>query len=171
MKQSHKTLLLWVVLILMFLAIWQFLSPADRKPPVAFSEFVTDVHAGRVDEITIKDREYSFRVHTADGSKQTVQKETIGPTADEQLLQTLKPDNKDAPKPKIKFEKEDGSPFWSTTVVTLEEWLTVSPRAFMRVHAPFDLTVRVVPLTVMSLSREYVTGCPFTVMFALAACA
>ncbi len=119
MKQSHKTLLLWVVLILMFLAIWQFLSPADRKPPVAFSEFVSEVHAGKVDEITIKDREYSFRVHTADGSKQTVQKETVGPAADEQLLQTLKPDNKDAPQPKIKFEKEDGSPFWSTTVVTL----------------------------------------------------
>jgi cell division protease FtsH len=118
-KQSHKTLLLWVVLILMFLAIWQFLSPADRKPPVAFSEFVSEVHAGKVDEITIKDREYSFRVHTADGSKTTTQKDTVGPAADEQLLQTLKPDNKDAPQPKIKFEKEDGSPFWSTTVVTL----------------------------------------------------
>ena len=31
MKQSHKTLLLWLLLIMMFLAIWQFFSP-DRPP-------------------------------------------------------------------------------------------------------------------------------------------
>jgi len=30
-KQSHKTLLLWVVLIVMFLAIWQFLSPQQAR--------------------------------------------------------------------------------------------------------------------------------------------
>src|SRR5262245_54367388 len=113
MKQSHKTLLLWVVLILMFLAIWQFLSPAERKQPVAFSEFLNEVHAGRVDEIKIKDREYTFRVHAADGAKTTVQKEAIGPVADEKLLETLKPENKEAPSPKIYFEKEDASPFWS----------------------------------------------------------
>ena len=51
MKQSHKTLLLWVLLILMFLAIWQFLSPGDRKQPIAFSEFVNQVHAGQVDDL------------------------------------------------------------------------------------------------------------------------
>ena len=119
MKQSHKTLLLWVVLILMFLAIWQFLSPTDRKQPVAFSEFISEVHAGKVDEIKIKDREYTFRVHTDGAAKQTVQKEAIGPTADGALLQTLKPDNKEAAAPKIYLEKEDTSPFWSTTVLTL----------------------------------------------------
>ena len=48
MKQSHKTLLLWVVLIVMFLTIWQFLTPNERKMPVAFSDFVAEVQAGRV---------------------------------------------------------------------------------------------------------------------------
>ncbi len=56
MKQSHKTLLLWVLLIVMFLAIWQFLSPTDRKQPVAFSEFVEEVQKGHVKDIHIKDR-------------------------------------------------------------------------------------------------------------------
>ena len=48
MKQSHKTLLLWVLLIMMFLAIWQFLSP-DRPPAtqVPFSDFMAQVHATR----------------------------------------------------------------------------------------------------------------------------
>ena len=43
-KQSHKTLLLWVLLIMMFLAIWQFLSP-EKPPPtsVTFSDFLQQV--------------------------------------------------------------------------------------------------------------------------------
>jgi cell division protease FtsH len=126
-KQSHKTLLLWVLLILMFVAIWQFLSPAERRQPVAFSEFLSEVHAGHVDEIHIKDREYTFRVHTNDAAKTTQQKEAIGPVADEGLLAQLKPDNKDQPAPKIFFEKEDSSPLWSSTL------LTILPMAFIAV--------------------------------------
>jgi cell division protease FtsH len=68
-KQSHKTLLLWVLLIVMFLAIWKFLDPQEHKQAVAFSEFVTEVQAGHVDEIRIKDREYSFRVERQDEPK------------------------------------------------------------------------------------------------------
>ena len=93
MKQSHKTLLLWVLLILMFLAIWQVLNPSERRQPVAFSEFMAEVHAGHVDEVKIKDREYSFRVRTGDTAKTAVQKETVGPLADEHLLETLKPED------------------------------------------------------------------------------
>ena len=45
-KQSHKTLLLWVLLIMMFLAIWQFLQPDEpQAAPVAFSDFMAQVHA------------------------------------------------------------------------------------------------------------------------------
>ena len=51
MKQSHKTLLLWVLLIVMFLAIWQVLQPGERKQQVSFSEFVTWVHAGQVPDV------------------------------------------------------------------------------------------------------------------------
>jgi cell division protease FtsH len=118
-KQSHKTLLLWVVLIVMFLTIWQFLTPAERKQPVAFSDFVSEVHAGRVDEIKIKDREYTYRLKGADPQKGGGTKEAIGPLADEALLQNLKPDAKDAQPPKIYFEKEEQSPFWSTTLITM----------------------------------------------------
>jgi cell division protease FtsH len=117
-KQSHKTLLLWVVLIVMFLTIWQFLTPQERKVPVAFSDFVAEVQAGRVDEIKIKDREYTYRLKGADPQKAGT-KEATGPLADEALLATLKPENKDIAPPKIFFEKEDQSPFWSSTLITL----------------------------------------------------
>jgi len=120
-KQSHKTLLLWVVLIVMFLAIWQFLSPNERKQPVAFSDFLSEVHQGHVEDIKIKDHEYSFRIRgsATDGAKTSTPKETLGPLADEELLATLKPDNKDVPAPKVSFEKEDSSPIWSSTLITL----------------------------------------------------
>ena len=102
MKQSHKTLLLWVVLIVMFLTIWQFLTPAERKTPVAFSDFVAEVHAGRVDEIKIKDREYSYRLKGAEAGKAAGgnQKEAVGPLADQELLATLRPDAKDQQAPR-----------------------------------------------------------------------
>ena len=119
MKQSHKTLLLWVVLIVMFLTIWQFLTPAERKVPVAFSDFVNEVHQGRVEEIRIKDREYTYRIKGADPTKGGGTKEAVGPIPDEKLLETLKPEAKDAPAPKVFFEKEDQSPFWSSTIITL----------------------------------------------------
>ncbi len=131
MKQSHKTLLLWVLLILMFLVIWQFLSPTDRKPPIAFSEFVNEVHAGHVDEIHIKDREYSFRTRTSDSNKTVAQHESVGPMADEELISTLKPDNKDTPPPKVYFEKDDQSPFWSSTIITLLPMLFIGVMFFL----------------------------------------
>jgi cell division protease FtsH len=132
-KQSHKTLLLWVLLIVMFLAIWQFLSPTDRKQPVAFSEFVEEVQKGHVKDIHIKDREYTFTVHNADGAKTTIQREAVGPIPDEALLSTLKPtpDVKDAVPPKVFFEKEDGSPFWSSTLITLLPMLFIGVMFFL----------------------------------------
>jgi cell division protease FtsH len=117
----------------MFLAIWQFLSPTDRKQPVAFSEFIEEVQKGHVKDIHIKDREYTFTVHNADGAKTTIQREAVGPTPDEALLSTLKPaaDVKDATPPKVFFEKEDGSPFWSSTLITLLPMLFIGVMFFL----------------------------------------
>ena len=48
---------LGVAAFLAFVAIWQFLAPRERRVPVAYSDFVAEVHAGRVEEIKIHDRE------------------------------------------------------------------------------------------------------------------
>ena len=119
MKQSHKTLLLWVVLIVMFLTIWQFLTPPERKQPIAFSEFLKEVHSGQVKDIRIKDRDYTYTKGAAGAGGKTATYETIGPVADEKLLETLKPDAKDVAPPSITFDKEEQSPFWSSTIITL----------------------------------------------------
>jgi cell division protease FtsH len=63
-KQSHKTLLLWLLLIVMMYAIYQLVTndPAPRQ--VAFSEFIGDVRGGRVEQVEIEARgpnaEYTY---------------------------------------------------------------------------------------------------------------
>ena len=129
MKQSHKTLLLWVLLIVMFLAIWNVLQPSERKQQVSFTEFSSWVHQGQVTDVRVKDHEYTF-THVVDGKSQ--QMETLGPVADEALVQDLEnnPLGKDG-KLKIYFEKEDSTPFWSSTLVTLLPMLFIGIMFFL----------------------------------------
>src|SRR5690348_2277458 len=102
----------------MFLTIWQFLTPAEKRDPIAFSDFVSEVHEGKVDKIHIKDREYTYQYRNADPSKGNHVRVAVGPLPDEALVAALKPDNKDL-KTQVFFEKEDQSPFWSSTIITL----------------------------------------------------
>ena len=116
-KQSHKTLLLWVLLITMFLAIWQFMQP-DRPGAtrVPYSDFTALVAANKetsphVEWVKIKDREYSFGVKDPK-SNSTSTKVTFGPeNADEKFLREHGVN--------VTFEKEDSSPFWSSAAVTI----------------------------------------------------
>ncbi|MCS6797981.1 MAG: ATP-dependent zinc metalloprotease FtsH [Myxococcota bacterium] len=62
MKQSHKTLLLWVLLILMFVAIWNLVTQGEEPRAVAFSDFVTDVRAGRVERVEIRPSQSSAEI-------------------------------------------------------------------------------------------------------------
>jgi cell division protease FtsH len=118
-KQSHKTLLLWVLLIMMFLAIWQFLSPAQTPAAqVAFSDFMAQVHADKekepyVESVSIKDHELTYWVKDPKSQSKS-KKVTIGPDRTEELAKDLV-----ASKVAVTFEKEDSSPFWSGAVVTI----------------------------------------------------
>jgi cell division protease FtsH len=92
-----------VMVLIAFLALWQFLTPAERRVQVAYSEFITDVHAGKVSEIRIHDRDIRFRVIGSEG--RAAVKDTVGPIPDQALLESLKPTDPNAPLPKIYFEK------------------------------------------------------------------
>jgi cell division protease FtsH len=132
-KQSHKTLLLWVLLIVMFLAIWQVLQPGERKQQVSFSQFVGLVHSGQVTEVHIKDHEYGF-TQVIDGKG--AMKETLGPIADQALIDDLQkkdPTTGHNPSDKLQvyFEKEDSTPFWSSTLVTLLPMLFIGIMFFL----------------------------------------
>lgn len=89
--------------LLVFVAIWQFLAPSDRRVMVAYSDFVAEVRAGRVEEIQIRDREIRFRTRGLEGRPGVI-KETVGPIPDQRLLDSLKPDDPAAAPPKIVLE-------------------------------------------------------------------
>jgi hypothetical protein len=86
-----------------FLAIWQFLTPADRVVIVAYSDFMTEVHAGKVEDISVRNRDIRYRVRSSEG--RAIVKATIGPAPDQAFLDSLKPTDPYAPPPKISFEK------------------------------------------------------------------
>jgi len=97
-------------LVVMFLAVWQFLAPADRRTAVAYSDFLEEVHAGHVDEIRVRGREIDYRLRPradmpSNASGSSLQRETIGPVPDQAFLDSLKPTDPNAQPPKIHFEK------------------------------------------------------------------
>src|SRR5262249_15149819 len=108
-KQSHKTLLLCVLLIMMFLALWQFLIP-ERTPTaqVSYTDFLVlvdkDKDKEHVESVTIKDREITFYTATAKGQQKT-KKITTGPDGKLEDL-TKKLVDKGIT---VTFEKEDSS--------------------------------------------------------------
>ncbi len=119
MKQPHKTLLLWVVLIVAFLAIWQVLSPdGSQRSPTAFSEFVALVEAPKeqrhVDAVEIKEREYTFQVVNPASKGAPERRVTVGPLESDELTKKLLEN-----KVKITYQKDEHSPFLTTALTIL----------------------------------------------------
>jgi cell division protease FtsH len=122
-KQSHKTLLLWVLLILMFVAIYNLVSNPDQPQSVAFSDFMTDVHNGKVDQVTIRPREnyaeYKYVAITDEGSRKN--KVSLG-IAGEDINKDLITNNV-----KVEYAPDDQNGLWTSLLVT---WL---PMVFLLV--------------------------------------
>lgn len=111
MRQSHKTILLWGVLILMFYLIWSIVSSTRTDvTEVAFSEFLESVESGELSnvEVTVlNEREFTW----TDG--ETKKRATGKYSDDVQQLMRQK---------EVKFilENEDGGAFWQSLALT---WL------------------------------------------------
>ncbi len=115
MKQSHKALLMWVLLILMFVAIWNFFAGETRSQSVAFSDFLSDVRQDKVATVKVKDREFRYTLK-GDTSPRPEEKVTIGMPSEELNKELLKPERAI----KVTVEKEEQSPLWMSALVT---WL------------------------------------------------
>jgi cell division protease FtsH len=94
-----------ILMLSAFLALWQFLTPPRRRVQVAYSDFLGDVHAGKVSEIHIHDRDIGYRISATDAGSPSAFRETTGPIPDQALLDSLKPTDPNTPLPKIFFEK------------------------------------------------------------------
>ena len=116
MRQSYKTVLLWVVLILMFVAFYQFFAQHSREQKeFAVSDFVTKVEAGDVRDVTVKDQ--SYQGHLRDGTEF----HTVGPIdAGASVFDRLQKKGV-----KVLYERPEQNSFWVNALV---QWL---PLAFL----------------------------------------
>jgi cell division protease FtsH len=128
LRQSHKTILLWLLLILMFVSIYQlFAGPskaADEK--IAFGSFMQEVqnNPAHIKKVTIKGEHWSGEY--ADGHKFR----TIGPsTVTAEVLDKLDHAGKDG-KASVQYELEekDENSLWT---LLLGSWLPMLALVFI----------------------------------------
>ncbi|HEY3493930.1 MAG TPA: ATP-dependent zinc metalloprotease FtsH, partial [Polyangiaceae bacterium] len=124
MRQPHKTLLLWVVLIVAFLAIWQLLNDAEgpQRQEISYSDFMSLVKAPRdqrhIDEVEIRDRDYAFTIKNPGGKGAPERGRTVGPSEDsaQELLKNSV---------KVTFQKDEGGSFLTPLLTILLPMLFV----------------------------------------------
>ena len=113
MRSTYKTIGLWVILIVLFVAFYQFFSQGGEqvKEPT-FSEFLSRVEKNQVQAVSIKGRTYTG---TFTDTKEAFR--TTGPEADAAILDRLNKSNVD-----VKYEKEEQNSLWLTI---LGQWMPV----------------------------------------------
>jgi cell division protease FtsH len=123
-KQPHKTLLLWIVLIVVGLSVWQFSNnEGARRHPVPFSEFMALVNAPaderHVTDVEVKGREYAFRVEDPKARGQVERGVSVGPESDDVAAEILKH------KVRVTYQKDEASPLLTTTLTILVPMLFI----------------------------------------------
>lgn len=119
MKQSHKSLLVWILLAGLFFVLWQVVSSGTQPATqVSFSQFMSWVGANKetepyIESVTIRDREYAFDL-VDPSSKKVSKKTTLGPETSDEVSKVLVDKGV-----QVKYERAEGSPFWSGALMTL----------------------------------------------------
>ena len=118
-KQSAKTILLWVVFILIFLSVWQIMANnSEDREEINFSEFERAVATGQIAETTITGMEIQGKF-TPEGAKEFGKNgrdsfKTVG---------VVDPDLRDLMRQNeitYAFKSEDQGSFWQALFIT---WL------------------------------------------------
>ncbi len=115
MKQSHKTIALWVFMILVFAVLFKLFDPGNRnRKEVKFSDFVKAVKEHKVAEITFKGDDTIVGVfkdpQPPDGKKYF---ETIGNTESSRIFEILE-QNGIIPN----YERAEKTPFWQQVLIS-----------------------------------------------------
>jgi len=117
-KQGYKTLLLWVLLIVMMVAIWQITTHDQGHREVAFSEFVSEVQRQQVDRVEIEQREDSARITywrkgaTTSSQRRTGPYVTVGVVTDSLSQQML------SNHIRVSYQAAEQDGIWTSLIVT-----------------------------------------------------
>src|SRR6201997_3178139 len=114
MKPSHKTVALWLVLILLFASLFKIFDPGNRhRREIKFSEFVGYVKEGKIADVTFKtDNQIvgTFKDSGPDGRKFF---ETVGDTENAHVFEILE---KNGIIPN--YERAEKTPIWQQVLIS-----------------------------------------------------
>jgi cell division protease FtsH len=113
-KQVHKTIALWLIIVLMVISVLHILNqPIEHSEKVEFSDFMAAATANQIESIQIQDDEYrgKFKPDYRNGARF----ETIGPADSPKALDMLA-----ATDAKVEYLKKKETPFWQTMLIS---WL------------------------------------------------
>ncbi|MEK6706460.1 MAG: ATP-dependent zinc metalloprotease FtsH [Bdellovibrionota bacterium] len=114
MKPSHKTVALWLVLILLFASLFKVFDSGSRnRKEIKFSEFVQFVKDGKVTDITFKADNLivgTFKEAQSDGRKYF---ETFGDTENSKVFEILEKNNIIP-----NYERNEKTPIWQQVLIS-----------------------------------------------------
>jgi len=111
LKQSHKTILLWILLIVMFVSFYQIFSSSPQEGKIiSYSEFWEEVDKDNVRNITIKGNDIFGEF--VEGTKRAFQTRAL--LTDDLILDLKKH------KVVVNIDKEEDNPFWQSALLS---WL------------------------------------------------
>ena len=116
MKPSHKTVALWLVLILLFASLFKVFDPGSRnRREIKFSEFAEHVRKNEVSDVTFKADNLitgTFK-EGAGGPDSRKFFETVGPTDNPQVFDLLQKNNITP-----NFERAEKTPIWQQVLIS-----------------------------------------------------
>jgi len=82
-NSTFKTVMLWMSLLVVIFLAWHFAQIQKKESPLKFSEFMTQLEAGQVQEVTITGNEIRGHMVNRDAFK------TVAPVGYDKLLDVL----------------------------------------------------------------------------------
>jgi cell division protease FtsH len=112
-RSTYKTIGLWVILIVLFVAFYNFFSQGnDQVQEPSFTQLLSKVEEKKVKEVAVKGNTYSGKfVDTSEKFR------TTGPAPDAAMLNQLRANGVD-----VKYEREEQNSLWLTI---LGQWMPV----------------------------------------------
>ncbi|RMG16786.1 MAG: ATP-dependent metallopeptidase FtsH/Yme1/Tma family protein [Deltaproteobacteria bacterium] len=103
MKQSHKSILLWALLIVMFVSFFQLLrQPAKNERKLDYASFLAELEQENVESVKIKGEQYTGTLKTGEAFA------TVGPKLDAAAARELY----DKYGVKVEFEPQEQGSIW-----------------------------------------------------------
>jgi cell division protease FtsH len=114
MKPSHKTVALWLVLILLFASLFKIFDPGNRhRREIKFSTFVQQVKDSKIAEVTFKADNQIVGTYKEPGPDGTKFFETVGDTENAKVFEILEKNNIIP-----NYERAEKTPIWQQVLIS-----------------------------------------------------